>query len=185
MYSKNTRIFLVLVIVLVCAIGAYALHQYVGKERSGIIDSENSDTDLLPPREAPNGLLEYRNTRFRFSLFYPEEMDVETYNEGGSAMTFTFNDPEGRSFQIFIVRYREQEVTEERFRKDAPSGVREDARNVTIDGTAAVSFYGKDALVGETAEVWFVHGGYLYEVTAPKPLAGWLSEIMQTWKFLI
>jgi len=39
-------------------------------------------------------------------------------------------------------------------------------------------------VLGDTAEIWFVSGGYLYEVTTLKPLAGWLSQIMGTWQFL-
>ena len=33
-------------------------------------------------------------------------------------------------------------------------------------------------------EVWFIHGGYLYEVTTYKELDTWLGSIMQTWKFI-
>lgn len=174
-----------ILVVVILACGGYALYWYA-HERSTYGLSETSVTpsnDLLAPREAPSGSTEYRNTRFRFSLFYPEGMKVETFSEGGSAMTFTFSD-EAHAFQIFVVRYREPQVTPERFHMDVPSGVQKDLRNVTIDGVHAASFYSENAAVGETAEVWIIHGDYLYEITAPKALAGWLSDIMQSWKFL-
>ena len=37
---------------------------------------------------------------------------------------------------------------------------------------------------GDTREVWFIHGGYLYEVTTYKELDIWLAGIMRTWKFI-
>jgi hypothetical protein len=37
--------------------------------------------------------------------------------------------------------------------------------------------------MGASREIWFLRGGYLYEVTAPQPLDPWLLSIMQTWKF--
>ncbi len=172
---------------LIVLIGAYFAYQYwdtetAGEEGQVLDDGEN----LLAPREAPPGYKEYRNTRYRFSLFYPEEMEVNTHDEGGSAMTVTFEDPAGeKGFQVFVVRYLEPEVTEERFLKDVPSGVREGQQTVTIDDAPGVSFYSHHAALGDTAEIWFLHRGYLYEVTTLRPWAPWLSDIMLEWRFLI
>jgi hypothetical protein len=32
-------------------------------------------------------------------------------------------------------------------------------------------------------EIWFIHDGFLYEVTTYKELDSWLATIMQTWQF--
>jgi hypothetical protein len=32
--------------------------------------------------------------------------------------------------------------------------------------------------------VWFIHGGFLYEVTAYKELDTWLKPILQSWQFI-
>jgi hypothetical protein len=40
-------------------------------------------------------------------------------------------------------------------------------------------FYGNNSIVGDTCEIWFIHGGFLYEVTTYKELDSWLSPIMQ------
>lgn len=177
-----------LTLLLAAGVGVYYIYMYVVSEGSAAAETaapETSEDELLAPRDVPTGFSEYRNTRFRFSLFYPEGMQVETFNEGGSAMTITFTDTEaGQGFQVFVVRYREPQVTEERFRKDVPSGVREDMREVVIDGATGASFFSESATLGATAEVWFVHNDYLYEITAPKALAEWLSDIMQSWRFL-
>jgi hypothetical protein len=45
-------------------------------------------------------------------------------------------------------------------------------------------FYGNNAIMGDTREVWFIHSGLLYEVTTYKQLDSWLGQIMQTWTFI-
>jgi hypothetical protein len=140
---------------------------------------------LKPARIAPAGYIEYRNVLYRFSLFYPDTLQVKEYDEGNGAMTVTFQDvATAQGFQIFIVPYDGQQVSEARFKQDEPSGVRNGSRDVTIDGVTAASFYSSNAVLGDTAEIWFIHGGYLFEVTTLKPLAGWLSQIMMSWEFL-
>ena len=48
----------------------------------------------------------------------------------------------------------------------------------------ATAFYGHNDAMGDTREVWFIRGGFLYEDATYKELEPWLSEIMSTWKFL-
>jgi len=140
---------------------------------------------LAPHRQAPAGEKEYYDTQYRFSLLYPQDLDVEKHDEGGGESVITFQDLQSaQGFQIFILPYTENQVTEARFNADEPSGVMRSPSNVTIDGATATSFYSTNAALGDTAEIWFIHGGYLFEVTTLKPLASWLSQIMETWKFI-
>jgi hypothetical protein len=44
-------------------------------------------------------------------------------------------------------------------------------------------FFGRNSIMGDTREVWFVHSGSLFEVTTYKELDAWLSQIMATWKW--
>src|SRR3990167_8204177 len=70
------------------------------------------------------GLSEYYSARYRFSLFYPEKLEVKEYDEGGGASTITFqNVAAAQGFQIFVVPYHDPQVSEERFHTDVPSGV--------------------------------------------------------------
>jgi hypothetical protein len=129
--------------------------------------------------------LEYRNSHYSLSLFYPQYLLVKEFNEGGGAATITFQNPgEGKGFQIFVLPYNETQVSEARFKQDAPSGVRANLTNVTVDGATGASFYSKSITLGDTHEVWFIHGGYLYEVTTLKSLDTWLTDLLQTWQFL-
>jgi hypothetical protein len=52
-----------------------------------------------------------------------------------------------------------------------------------IDGASGIAFFGFDARVGQTREIWFIHNHFLYEVTTYKELDSWLNEIMSTWRF--
>lgn len=136
-------------------------------------------------RVVPEGMREYRNAAYHFSLLYPEELSVAEHQEGGGAITITFQNVErAEGFQTFIVPYGEPQVSEGRFRQDAPSGVRKNLTNIIVDGATGAAFYSTNLALGDTREVWFVHGGFLYEVTTLKSLDIWLDGIIQTWKFI-
>ena len=131
------------------------------------------------------GFKEYHSRAYHFSIFYPENLSVTEYKEGGNAETITFEETKGdKGFQIFILPYGEQQITQERFKMDVPSGVREEPVDIMIDGIRGNMFFSTNSLMGETREVWFIKGGFLYEVTTYKELDAWISGIMQSWKFI-
>ena len=53
---------------------------------------------------------------------------------------------------------------------DEPSGVRNDQTETSVDGALALAFHGFDAVTGQTCEVWFIKGDFLYEVSTYKQL---------------
>ena len=55
---------------------------------------------------------------------------------------------------------------------------------IDIDGVRATAFFGQNPIMGDTREIWFTHGGYLFEVETYWFLDGWLAGIMKTWRFL-
>ncbi len=129
--------------------------------------------------------VEYRNEQYHFSVFYSDHKTVLTYDEGGGAATIVFqNTADVHGFQVFVVPYAGTQVTPERFKKDEPSGVRTDLTTVTVDGATGAAFYSYDQSLGDTYEVWFIHGGYLYELTTLKARAANMQERLQTWKFI-
>ena len=146
--------------------------------------SEAASAVSSPARTPPSGTKEYKSAAYHFSLFYPQELAVEERQEGGGATTITFQNIEkAEGFQIFIVPYAEAQVSEKRFKRDVPSGVSNNLTNIMVDDATGAAFYGADTALGDTREVWFVRGGFLYEVTTLKPLDTWLDSIIQTWKF--
>jgi len=135
--------------------------------------------------------VEYRNQKYHFSLFHSDQMTVNEYDEGGGAETITFENSTSTnsatstdSFQIFIVPYEGTQVSEQRFEEDEPSGVRDNMQDVTVDGATGAAFNSTDPSLGDTYEVWFVYGGYLYELTTGKAFAPNMQGELQTWEFI-
>ena len=141
--------------------------------------------DVSNNRVVPAGMLEYRSTQYNFSLLYPQELMVNEFPGSDGVITITFqNIKKKEGFQLFIAPYSESQVSDARFKQDEPSGVRELETNITIDGVTGAEFYSIDASLGATREVWFIHNGFLYEITTLKPLDSWLANILQTWEFI-
>ena len=148
-----------------------------GSADAGVLDST--------PRQAPEGMREYRDEAHHISLFYPAGLTFKKYDEGKGAATITFqNAATAQGFQIFVVPHNGTQVSKARFVQDIPSGVMESPLNVKVGGVAATSFYSTNQLLGDTAEIWLLRGGLLYEVTAPRAQAAWLSDILNTWRFI-
>lgn len=148
------------------------------------VTGQNIISGVLPVRTPPAGFKEYKSEAYKFSLFYPNSLSVKEYKESGGAQTITFSDDkEENSFQIFVLPFKESQVTEKRFKMDIPSGVIKEPVDVMIDNTRATAFFSTNAVMGDTREVWFIKNGFLYEVTTYKELDNWLAGIMQSWKF--
>jgi len=116
---------------------------------------------------------------------YPDELAAEEYQEQGRALTVTFqNSDNSEAFEVYVTRYSGTQITPAEFEADEPSGVMQQPTDVTIGGVRATMFYGNNPIMGDTREVWFINGGYLYEVATYKSLDTWLAGTMQSWKFL-
>ena len=172
-----------IILTLVVAIGILFSFFFVGKSSSDIKITTQINGDKT---------LEYKNTTRQFSILYPEDLSFKEYDEGGGTYTIVFEEktdstssPQAadKGFQIFFTPYSEPQVSPERFLLDVPSGVRKDVLNLEVDGVLGTSFSSTNASLGETWEVWFIHEGFLYEVTTLKPLEPLLNEVIQTWKF--
>ena len=132
----------------------------------------------------PAGYKKYQNAKYGFSILYPETLAQKEIDEGGNASTITFQNPaEGKGFQIFVVPYEGEQVSEERFRQDIPSHVRKNTEEVIVDGGKGAAFYSTDLGLGDTREVWFIKNGYLFEVTTLKALEADLLEMLRTWEW--
>lgn len=136
-------------------------------------------------RDIPAGYHEYRNEFFRVSLVYPQDITVAEIRGEGTTLTVVFTQPStDKSFQIYILPYGEEKISRERFLIDMPSGVMENSSIINIGGISAGAFFGEDAQMGRTREVWFIHKGFLYEATASAEDGEWMEEILNSWKFL-
>ena len=132
-----------------------------------------------------------------FSVEYPEELDITTFDEseGGETVIFQSLDDESVpleekvGFQIFISPFEEDSIlTLERIREDLPFATIEELVEVVIGTeteqvTPALLFWSEDLTIGRTREVWFVHDNYLYEITTFAHMDMLLADILSTWSF--
>lgn len=140
---------------------------------------------ISEPIAPPDGYIKYTNIKYSFSLYHSPEAKVTEYDQGQGAMIITVeNEKKARGMQIFIVPYWEKEITNERFKTDVPSGVRTNIEKTSVDGVESVTFNSVDESLGDTREVWFIRGGYLYEVTTFKGVGDWFIPKMQTWRWI-
>jgi hypothetical protein len=149
------------------------------------LETGNPEEMEPTPRDIPEGAREFAPDRIDISFLYPDVLTVEDYVEVDGSHTFVFQNVEqGLGIQLYITPYGNTQITPEQFKTDVPTGVRKEEVTVTVDGVRGVKFYSLDENLGETVEIWFIHGGRLYELTTVKALETLAMEIIQTWKFI-
>lgn len=133
----------------------------------------------------------YTHPTYGFSFRYPEGFTVNSFSdESGETILVQKEGRVKEGFQIFISEFDEPgPITPERIHIDVPNMVVEEPQEVMIGGSGqglgvrALVFFSHDPSLGRTREVWFVHGGYLYQVTARAEFDAELSKIMATFRF--
>lgn len=163
--------------------GFFALRSATVGEPLGITLATTNAERLSPP-VVPEGHKEYRSADYHFYVYYPGDIPPQESRDPGFAMTVEFQKEDGDpGFQIYAAPINGTTITEDRFLRDEPSGVRKDTKDVSVDGAAAVAFHGFDPRIGQTYEVWFIKDGLLYEVATYRQLEPWLDQILSTWRF--
>jgi hypothetical protein len=135
---------------------------------------------------ASDGMRTYTNSDFAFSLTYPSDLAVTEYDEGGGTKSIVFQKPNAHvGFQMFITPDAgDDPLTPADIVLDFPTLEMEDTESLTVGtGTAAVVFASADPGFGPTRELWFAHGGYLFEVVTYPDRAAWLAPIINTIRF--
>lgn len=140
----------------------------------------------IPETQAVSaGWRSYESVAFKFGIHFPENFSAREYKESDGALSVVFENPQkGEGFQIYVVPYDKDHITDEQFRKDISSGVMKEPTDIIVAGVPATMFFSENSIMGETREVWFIKNGLLYEVVTYKALDSWLGTIMQTWRFL-
>lgn len=143
-----------------------------------------------------DGFKKYVHENPTFSIEFPENLEVNVFQEEGGGETTIFqkqSDAElpveqKTGFQIFVVPYEPDEpvavITPQIINTDVPGTVVEDPIVVALPGgLEALAFFGEASGIGKTREVWIVRDGYLYEITTFAHLDSWLAQIMTSWRF--
>jgi len=178
---NNTKyIIIALVIGLAAGGGIYAL-----------IDKSSSTAEISRIKEfnresTDNKSVLYTNDQYGFSLRYPKGLIYKEFDEGGGSQTIVFQKPGDAKlgFQIYITPYTESTITGERILFDIPSGNVSNLEEIQLtEDLLVATFISEDLFIGETKEIWFIDGEYLYQATTFVNLDTWLKEIISTWNF--
>lgn len=157
------------------------------KDVTEINDSELDNKEQVLTRSVPDGSSLYENEEFNFSLIYPQGLNVKEFDEKNGSWTIVFDDTaQTKGFQIFLLPYSEEEITKERLQIDVAGSGIEEPLEVFVgeeENIRALVFWSEDPFIGRLRELWFIHDGYLYEITTPAELDLWLAGIMKTWRF--
>lgn len=170
---KKFSIFIAIIIVTV-SVGGYF---YFFKN----MNTENLSSDKS---EVSTDTLQYKNIERSFTLEYPRDLKYKDTDEGDTTHTIVFSDDTGdKSFQIFFTPYLGDQITQSRILKDVSSGKFTQPIDIVINGSIRAIVFFSTIDVGEMREVWFLHDGYLFQVTTYRDLDEWLAKIMETWEF--
>ena len=207
--AQRTNILLILAAIVICMGAVFAIYCVIDRRstdrayglfadietlRGSVVTSsllpaaESAKDGVLVPLAFPppivGGKKFYKSFLLRFSILFPKDLSVKEYDEGAGSL-IVFEDAAGeKGFQVYVVPYDKEKISKEQFTMDVPSGVMEEPTEIVIDGTHAAMFLSKNAILGDTREVWFIKNGFLYEVTTYKALDTWLANIMKSWRFL-
>lgn len=188
-FTKKNIYYTISFIILIIFIVFINLNSVASKESDNVILQEGDSyqpymPDHIKSRIIPPNYNHYWNTEYQFSLFHKKSFVVKEYVEDNRSITIVFQDQEsGQGFQIYITPYFEDNITEEQFLKDIPSGVKNNEQKTFIDGVEAVAFRSEDSILGETIELWFIKYGLLYEITAESGMESLIKEIVSSWRF--
>lgn len=135
--------------------------------------------------EAPSEDVSYTNDQYGFSFHYPQGLIYEEFDEGGGAKTIVFQHPDNArvGFQIYITPYEGDTITGERILYDASGAVSELKEENIREDFLAATFMSEAPILGKTREIWWLHGGFLFELTTYAALDGWIRDIVKTMEF--
>lgn len=161
---KNIKIIVSVLVVLVALYGAAMFWQ-----RS----SKASDS------------MAYTDTDYHFSFLYPRVYHARSFSDLEDTKTVLVEDQDiKQGLQVFVSPFDEDiTLTTERIKKEMPDLVVLEPQNISMDGVTGVAFRSTNALSTESSELWFVHNGNLYQVSAPVTSKDLFDAIITKWKW--
>ena len=175
-----------LLIGLSLAILALRMYWQDGQEWSQSVVSSNEETNSTESTETLSGWEGYAHPELPFAFAYPKDLTPSTFADGEAEIVLLKGKEPEREVQIVIRAFDESGLlTVERIQRDIPDMVIEESQNVLIGSAQipALLFWSESGSAGRTREVWFVQGGYLYQITGSAEMDETLAKMMETWRF--
>lgn len=123
----------------------------------------------------------YQHQKPHFSFAIPEGHTVGEVIEQGGETIVVQDVSTGLGFQLFISPFDEDiTLTQERIRQDLPGLVMESVQTIPIAERTGVAFVSQNQTFGTSREVWFVYGGYLYQMSTYLESEVLLLRVLET-----
>ena len=190
---SNKKSFQIVVSVIILVIGIVVWWGRGKEEEKGFFGSSStlSFQDKNNPPKPPYlkggiGGETYQNEKYGFSLELPKGAEVSKVEDGGEngdgeTILVSRGALDTYQMQIHITEFDEEiALSVERIKQDIPDIKMKDEGVVEVGGVKGVAFIDTEQ---NTREIWFVRGGYLYQVTSEPVVDAAVGEVMQSWKF--
>src|SRR3989344_5540467 len=185
----------IIVVLAVLGAGAYLLFSRGGLKSLNFKSSNPEDQrQISVPADEESAV--YENPDYSFSFKYPKGFNAtELSDDNGDTVLVQSSASDKKSyeveprkgFQVYITPFDEAEtLSRERILQDLSASEVIDPKEVLIgEGNAinAVIFLSTNPSFGKTREIWFVYGGFLYQVTTYEGADAFIGPILDTLEF--
>jgi len=186
---QKSRIIAIIVVLVAVAAGAYLLFSRGGLTSLNFSNSGGNINESPKPSEQAFANLteEYTSPDYGFSFKYPKGFNATELSDDNGDTVLVQKPEEKSGFQVYITPFDEEEpLTGARILQDLPASEVIDPKDVLIgEGKAinAVIFLSTSPSFGKTREIWFVYGGFLYQVTTYEGQDDFIGPILETLRF--
>ncbi len=128
----------------------------------------------------------YTDATHYFSFQYPKDFTIANVTDDVGESIVIRNVAQKVGFQVYIRAFDEalSAITPNRIEADIPNLKISSPQSVTVgQGIEGLAFISTDSSKVSLREVWFVRGGFLYQISAPIATEALLHDVLLTWKF--
>jgi hypothetical protein len=174
------KFLIIIIILIIVGAAVFGLSAKKGEKPADVGDADGAE------KIAALSLTErYTSDAYHFSFNRATSTTVEEIplEEG---QTFVAHDTTaGVEFQIHVSSFdsAEKNITKERLLADIPDlSIIEEQPVLIGEGGSGLAFFSEESSL-RYRQVWFAHGDFLYQITAPEKSDAFLQNTLNTWQF--
>lgn len=125
----------------------------------------------------------YTDIDYGFLFTYPRGYEARSFSDLEDTKTILVeNHQTKQGVQVFVSAFDEDIIlTPERIKQEMSDLVILEPKNLLAGDVTGVSFRSTNALDTESYEMWFIHNGRLYQISAPIVNKSLFKEMITTW----
>lgn len=176
--KHSKHVFTTLIVVILCVVALFLSGVVKGVKKDGLMSIVQKSDD--------KGGVPYISTDSSYRLTTPADFTSSALSQDDGSETAIFvGSTATRNFQIYSSDYAsDAPLTPQEIAKNIPDLLIEKPETIAVDGAQGVAFISgpKDGTL-RTREIWFAHGGKLYQITTFKEFDDQMVDILSTWKW--